>query len=134
MADINRSELRKIIMTALYQISVYKSSKIKYDTNEVIKELLEVKNDFVNKIVFGVLEHEDELVDIANKYLKDWTIDRLGKTDQAILKIGLYELLYTDTPDIVCINEALELASEYSDDKVKSMINAVLDNVMKNKD
>lgn len=134
MADINRSELRKIIMTALYQISVYKSSKIKYDTKEVIKELLEVKNDFVNEIVFGVLEHEDELVDIANKYLKDWTIDRLGKTDQAILKIGLYELLYTDTPDIVCINEALELASEYSDDKVKSMINAVLDNVMKNKD
>lgn len=134
MADINRSELRKIIMTALYQISVYKSSKIKYDTNEVIKELLEVKNDFVNETVFGVLEHEDELVDIANKYLKDWTIDRLGKTDQAILKIGLYELLYTDTPDIVCINEALELASEYSDDKVKSMINAVLDNVMKNKD
>ena len=134
MADINRSELRKIIMTALYQISVYKSTKIKYDTNEVIKELLEVKNDFVNEIVFGVLEHEDELVDIANKYLKDWTIDRLGKTDQAILKIGLYELLYTDTPDIVAINEALELASEYSDDKVKSMINAVLDNVMKNKD
>lgn len=134
MADINRSELRKIIMTALYQISVYKSSKIKYDTNEVIKELLEVKNDFVNEVVFGVLEHEDELVDIANKYLKDWTIDRLGKTDQAILKIGLYELLYTDTPDIVCINEALELANEYSDDKVKSMINAVLDNVMKNKD
>lgn len=134
MADINRSELRKIIMTALYQISVYKSTKIKYDTNEVIKELLEVKNDFVNEIVFGVLEHEDELVDIANKYLKDWTIDRLGKTDQAILKISLYELLYTDTPDIVCINEALDLASEYSDDKVKSMINAVLDNVMKNKD
>ena len=134
MADINRSELRKIIMTVLYQISVYKSIKIKYDTNEVIKELLEVKNDFVNEIVFGVLEHEDELVDIANKYLKDWTIDRLGKTDQAILKIGLYELLYTDTPDIVCINEALDLASEYSDDKVKSMINAVLDNVMKNKD
>ena len=134
MADINRSELRKIIMTALYQISVYKSSKIKYDTNEVIKELLEVKNDFVNEIVFGVLEHEDELVDIANKYLKDWTIDRLGKTDQAILKIGLYELLYTDTPDIVCINEALELASEYSDDKVKSMINAVLDSIYHGED
>ena len=49
-------------------------------------------------------------------------------------KFKKYELLYTDTPDIVCINEALDLASEYSDDKVKSMINAVLDNVMKNKD
>ena len=128
-------KLKKIYLTILIVLFISNIfTKIKYDTNEVIKELLEVKNDFVNEIVFGVLEHEDELVDIANKYLKDWTIDRLGKTDQAILKIGLYELLYTDTPDIVCINEALDLASEYSDDKVKSMINAVLDNVMKNKD
>ena len=133
MAEINRSELRKIIMTSLYQISVYKSNKIKYDIKTVIKELLEVENDFVNTVVFGVEEKTSELDDIANKYLKDWTIDRLGKTDQAILRMGIYELLYTDTPDIVCINEAIELAKEYSDDKVKNMINAVLDSVMKDK-
>lgn len=131
--ESNRSEQRKVIMTALYQISVYKSNKIKYDIKKVIKELLEVENDFVNTIVFGVEEHITELDEIANKYLKDWTIDRLGKTDQAILRMGIYELLYMDTPDIVCINEAIELAKEYSDDKVKNMINAVLDNVMKNK-
>lgn len=133
MAETNRSELRKIIMTSLYQISVYKSNKISYDVKEVIKELLEVENDFVNTIVFGVEEKKEELDEIANKYLKDWTIDRLGKTDGAILRIGLYELLYTDTPDIVCINEAIELAKEYSDEKVKNMINAVLDSVMKDK-
>ncbi len=131
--ESNRSEQRKVIMTALYQISVYKSNKIKYDTKKVIKELLEVENDFVNTMVFGVEEHITELDEMANKYLKDWTIDRLGKTDQAILRMGIYELLYMDTPDIVCINEAIELAKEYSDDKVKNMINAVLDNVMKNK-
>ena len=129
----NRSELRKVIMTSLYQISVYKSNKIKYDIKSVIKELQEVENDFVNTIVFGVEDNIDALDEIANKYLKDWTIDRLGKTDQAILRMGLYELLYTDTPDIVCINEAVELAKEYSDDKVKNMINAVLDSVMKDK-
>ena len=129
----NRSELRKVIMTSLYQISVYKSNKIKYDIKSVIKELQEVENAFVNTIVFGVEDNIDKLDEIANKYLKDWTIDRLGKTDQAILRMGLYELLYTDTPDIVCINEAVELAKEYSDDKVKNMINAVLDSVMKDK-
>ncbi len=134
MAEINRSELRKIIMTSLYQISVYKSNKIKYDIKDVIKELLEVENDFVNTIVFGVEENIDKLDKTANKYLKDWTIDRLGKTDQSILRMGLYELLYTDTPDIVCINEAVELAKEYSDDKVKNMINAVLDSVRKDKE
>ena len=134
MAEINRSELRKIIMTALYQMSVYDVNKIEYEPKAVIKELLEVENDFVNEIVFGVLNNKDQIDKKANKYLKDWTIDRLGKTDQAIIRMGIYEILYTSTPDIVCINEALDLASEYSDDKVKSMINAVLDNVMKNKD
>ena len=134
MAEINRSELRKIIMTALYQMSVYDANKIEYEPKAVIKELLEVENDFVNEIVFGVLEHEDELVDIANKYLKDWTIDRLGKTDQAIIRMGIYEILYTSTPDIVCINEAILLAKEFSDDKVKNMINAILDGIMKDKD
>lgn len=133
MKETNRSELRKIIMTVLYQISVYKSNKIKYDVKNVIKESLEVENEFVNKIVYGVEENIYQLDEIADKYLKDWTIDRLGKTDQAILRMSLYELLYTDTPDIVCINEAVELAKEYSDDKVKNMINAVLDSVMKDK-
>ena len=133
MKETNRSELRKIIMTVLYQISVYKSNKKKYDIKDVIKESLEVENEFINTIVYGVEENIYKLDEIANKYLKDWTIDRLGKTDQAILRMSLYELLYTDTPDIVCINEAVELAKEYSDDKVKNMINAVLDSVMKDK-
>ena len=73
-------------------------------------------------------------VALANTYLKDWSIDRLGKTDGAILRMGIYEMLYTDTPDVVCINEAILLAKEYSDEKVKNMINAVLDGIMKNKD
>lgn len=133
MKENNRSELRKKIMTILYQISVYKSNKITYDINDVINEVLEIDNEFVKEIVVGVEEKINELDEIANKYLKDWTIDRLGKTDSSILRMGLYELIYTDTPDIVCINEAVELAKEYSDDKVKNMINAVLDNVMKDK-
>lgn len=134
MAETNRSELRRIIMTTLYQISVYNSNKIKYETKDVIKELLEVENEFVNNIVFGVEENIDSIDEVANKYLKDWTISRLGKTDQAILRMGIYEILYTDTPDIVCINEAVELANEYSDEKVKKMINGVLDKIMHDKE
>lgn len=134
MADKNRSELRKIIMTILYQICIYDSNKVNYDIKDVINESMEIENNFVNTIVNGVIEHKTELDDIANKYLKDWSIDRLGKTDQSILRMGIYEMLYTDTPDVVCINEAVELAKEYSDDKVKNMINAVLDNVMHEKE
>jgi N utilization substance protein B len=134
MSDINRSELRKIIMTVLYQISIYDSNKIIYDVKNVIKESLEVENSFVNDIVFGVLKNKEEIDNKANKFLKDWSIDRLGKTDQAILRMGIYEIIYTDTPDIVCINEAVELAKEFSDDKVKNMINAVLDGIMHEKE
>ena len=134
MTEINRSELRKIIMTILYQISVYDSNKIKYDVKDVIKESLKVENEFVNEIVYGVLKNKTKIDEMANTYLESWSIDRLGLTDQAILRISVYELIYTDTPDLVCINEAILLAKEYSDEKVKNMINAVLDGIMKNKD
>lgn len=126
---MNRTELRKKIMTILYQIFLYESNNIDYDIEEVIKEQVKVENEFVNTIVNGVLEYRNDIDKIANKHLKDWTIDRLGKTDQAILRMGIYELVYTDTPEIVSINEAVELAKEYSDEKVKNMINAVLDSI-----
>ena len=126
---MNRSELRKKIMTILYQIFLYESSKIEYDVEDVIKENMEIDNDFVNEMVNGVLENRNDIDKIANKNLKDWTIDRLGKIDQAILRMGIYELVYTDTPEVVSINEAVELSKEYSDEKVKNMINAVLDKI-----
>ena len=71
---------------------------------------------------------------MANKYLSGWTIDRLGNTDIAILRMGIFELLYTDTPSVVTINEAIELAKMYSDDSVRKMINGVLDKIYKEKE
>ena len=129
MEQLNRSEARKIIMTILYQIIVYEKNKMMYEVEDVIKENLEIDNEFVKDIVYGVLTYQNDIDNIANKYLKKWTIDRLGNTDIAILRMGIYELLYTKTPSIVCINEAVELAKAYSDDEVAKMINAVLDKV-----
>ena len=133
---MNRSELRKKIMTILYQIFLYDSTNIDYKVEDVIKESVEIENDFVNDMVNGVLENKNDIDKIANKNLKGWEIDRLGKIDQAILRMGVYELCYTDTPEVVAINEAVELAKEYSDEKVKNMINAVLDKIYRgdNKD
>lgn len=124
-----RSELRYKIMTILYQISLYNKNNINYNIDDVINEQLEIKNDFVNDIVKGVIENLDNIDNTANKYLDKWRIDRLGFTDQAILRMAIYELMYTDTPDLVCINEAIELAKKYSDDKVVKMINGVLDKI-----
>ena len=126
---MKRNESRVIIMTILYQIFMYQRDNINYDIDEVINDNLKIDNLFVKDMVNGVLENKEKLYEIANKNLKDWNMSRLGLTDQAILCLGLYELLYTDTPDIVAINESVELAKSYSDDKVKNMINKVLDNV-----
>ena len=126
-----RSELRKKIMTILYQMNVYDKNKISYNAEDVIKEVLEIDNEFVKDIVYGVITYKDELDSLANKYMNNWTIDRLGNTDIAILRMGIYELLYTNTPHIVSINEAVELAKNYSDDDVVKMINAVLDKIYK---
>lgn len=129
--ELNRSELRKKIMTILYQMNVYDKNKINYNAEDVIKEVLEIDNEFVKDIVYGVITYKDELDSLANKYMNNWTIDRLGNTDIAILRMGIYELLYTNTPHIVSINEAVELAKNYSDDDVVKMINAVLDKIYK---
>ncbi len=125
----NRNELREIIMRVLYQVSILEETDLEYDINTLIKEQLEVENEFVNECVTGVLEHKKDIITLANKYLKDWTIDRLNKVDQAILELGIYELMYTNTPSIVSINEAIELSKKYSEEAVTKMINGVLDKI-----
>ena len=125
-----RSELREKIMTILYQIDLYKKNNIDYDIDKVIKESVTVDNEFVKDIVYGVVTYMDELDKIANKYLNNWSIDRLDAEGKAILRMSIYELKYMDTPDLVVINEAVELAKKYSDDAVRKMINAVLDKIV----
>ena len=125
----SRSELRDIIVKVIYQINLLTETDIEYKIDELITEQLEVKNDFVNSCVYGIVDKQDELKEIANKYLNNWTIDRLNKVDQAILLLGIFELKYTDTPSVVAINEAIELSKKYSDEAVTKMINGVLDKV-----
>ena len=109
----NRSELREIIMKVIYQVNILEEAKLEYDLGDLIKEQLEVKNEFVNESVDGIIEHKEEIYKLANKYLTNWTIDRLNKVDQAILALGIYELMYTETPSVVAINEAIELSKLY---------------------
>ena len=112
---------------------MYKSNKIEYNVDDILKEVLEIDNEFVKEVVYGVITYQNEINELANKYLDGWSIDRLGNTDKAILQMGIYELVYTKTPDIVCINEAVELAKIYSDDSVRKMINGVMDKIYHNK-
>lgn len=125
----NRSELREIIMKVLYQIFILKESNIEFNIADLIKEQLEVENEFVMTAIHTILENQSEIYELANHYLESWPMDRLNKVDQAILVLGVYELKYTETPPVVAINEAVELSKKYSDEKVTKMINAVLDEI-----
>ncbi|MBR4230887.1 MAG: transcription antitermination factor NusB [Bacilli bacterium] len=127
----SRSELREKAMVILYQINICKEQKMDFDIEKIIHDNLDIDNEFVKDLVFGVITYKEELDKIANKYMKNWTIERLDKTGCAILEIALYELKYTDTPEVVVINEAIELSKKYSDDNVRKIINAVLDKVIK---
>lgn len=134
----NRTITREKSMTVLYQILLYKKNNIDYVIEDVINEMMEsieledrkkIDLEFLSSLVSGVLDNINDIDDYISKYLENWSIDRLGLTDQAIIRIATYELVYTDTPNLVCINEAIELAKKYSDDKVVKMINGVLDKI-----
>ena len=131
---MTRHELRYKTMTILYQAFLYESNNIDYSVDNIISEQLEESNKFVSNLVNGVISKREEIDELANKYLEDWDIFRLGFTDQAILRIGIYEIMWTDTPDVTCIDEAVELSKEYSDEKVSKMINGVLDKIYHSKD
>lgn len=129
--SLTRSELREKIMIILYQYDLMQTNKVVCNIDDIMKDNLDVENDFVKNIVYGVITYKDELDKIANEKMDNWDIKRIDKTGAAILRIALYELKYTDTPNVVVINEAVELAKKYSDDAVRKMINAILDKYIK---
>ena len=96
--------------------------------------LLEVKpnereSDFMNRLFEGVVDNVDAIDGRLAPFLKGWTIDRVTRVDLAILRLATYELVQGDTPHSVVINEAVELANQYSTDKAGGFINGVLGNL-----
>ena len=121
--------IRKNGLEALRENIKNAKKYIDFKIDDLIKEQLEIENDFVTDAINTIVLKKDEIYEFANKYLDSWPMDRLNKVDQAILALGIYELKYTETPPVVAINEAVELSKKYSDEKVTKMINAVLDEV-----
>ena len=97
-------------------------------------ELLEVapgenESDFMNAVAEGVQANCDRLDAAIAPFLRGWTIQRLTRVDLAILRVAAYEMLFTDTPAGVVVNEAVELANQYSTEKAGAFVNGVLGNL-----
>ena len=132
-----RHLIRSIVLQSLYEWDFYNR---KEDIKKVVERNLEEfgsgvdEPDFAWKIVNGVIEHLDAIDKIIEKAAPEWPISQISIIDRNVLRIGLYELLYADkkeVPEKVAINEAIELAKNYSGQSSSKFINGVLGTVYK---
>ncbi len=130
MATITHA--REAVVQTLYALEQGNDKAIE-QFDELLKEkkIKNQKAEFAKKLLKGVLEHKDEIDKIIKEHLIDWDFDRLDKIDKQILRVGVYELKYTDTPFQIVIDEAVKIAKNFSEDKAKSFINGILDRVAK---
>lgn len=91
-------------------------------------ELAQQDRAFTDLLVTGVEAHATELDETIKRYLKGWTLERIARMDLCILRSALFELMYSDIPESVAINEAIELAKAYGGQESGPFVNGVLSN------
>ncbi|MCG3401038.1 transcription antitermination factor NusB [Staphylococcus massiliensis] len=130
---MSRTQARAQAFQTLFQLEM-KDTELSIDEaiSFIKDDYPDLDFDFIHWLVSGVKDHESVLDNKIQPYLKDWTISRLLKSDRIILRIATYEIGYSDTPDKVIINEAIELVKQYSDEGHYKFVNGVLSNIIKN--
>jgi len=124
----SRHELRESVFKILFQVE---------NTDLDYRELLEFEVDdvsgseYVTRTLDDIFAKKEQIDEIISNNLKGWKLERLSKMDRQILRISTYEILFTDIPYKVSINEAVELSKKYSekDDSYK-FINGVLKGIV----
>lgn len=123
---ISRHRMRVIAFQILFALNANPDT----DVDHLYSELLgdeEVVPEYLEQLVNGVREHQDELDQTITAYLKQgWSLNRLSKTDLVILRLALYEIKFEKLPAKVAVNEAIELAKQFSDDISRRFINGLL--------
>ena len=121
----------KVIFSVDFQHENEDVEKLIMNLEDETKEITQEDKGYINDIVQGVMAKTEEVVEKIRKYLKGWTMDRISKTDLAILRLAIYEITYRDDiPYKVSVNEAVELAKTFSDSTSSSFINGVLAGVV----
>ncbi len=86
---------------------------------------------FAEERVRGVFEHQQEIDSIIERYLENYEEDRLGTVERAVLRMGIWEINYSDVPVPVVINEAIDIVNWFASPKARPIINAILDRYAK---
>lgn len=131
---MNISKMREYAFMLIYELEIQKEFSEESIDIFIANNDIEDKNarKYIRKVVRGIKTNEQELEKTISEKLKpEWQIQRVSKINIALLKLAIYEMLYSDVPYKVAINEVIELAKKYGDDNSASFINGVLANVVK---
>ncbi len=121
---MNRIRSREVAMEVIYQMEIQKEDQFEKLLNHYEEEL---DLDYIRSVISKWLENRDLIETRIGEHLKGWKLDRIAKIDLAILRLGITEILYDDSiPVKVSINEAVNLAKKFVDDKSGKFINGVL--------
>ena len=126
-----RRKSRELALQALYQLNITKQDATALLTQFEKHFLPDGEPDeFLRRLVLGVLKHCGELDRLIERYSENWRLDRIDVIDRNILRMALFELLYCeDIPPKVTINEAIDLGKRYGSEDSGSFINGILDRI-----
>jgi N utilization substance protein B len=131
-----RTQARTAVVQMLYALDLGNEGMTK-QSDEYLDErkIKGAKHEFADSLFQGVLDHLEEIDEIIKAHLsKEWDFSRLDQVDKAILRLGVYEILFTDLAYQVVINEAVEIAKLLSSENSTKFINGMLDKIAKEKE
>jgi N utilization substance protein B len=130
-----RSRAREVALQVLYQYDLNPDTAAPIDS--FVQERLGGERrliEFAQSLITGVRGQGPQLDRYLSGSADNWSLDRMAVTDRNVLRLGAYELFYTDTPGRVVVNEAVELAKRYGDKQSPSFINGILDRLLRLRD
>ena len=128
-----RSRARQVVLQVLFQYDLNEESATEQQQQFVNTRLNNAEGlvRFATQLVGGVRGNQAELDAAAQAAANNWSVPRMAVTDRNILRLGAYELIHTDTPASVVINEAIELAKRFGSNQSSGFVNGILDRVLK---
>jgi len=129
-----RRQNRTAAFRFLYQWEMNPPDDIAADLHEFLEKLEKEENyfNYAIELVDGILDKLEEIDSLINELVANWEFSRIAKTDLAILRLGVYEILYRlDVPPVVVIDEALEICKDFCSDNSRKFLNGVLDQASK---
>ena len=124
---MNRKKARELMMTILFQMDVLDDFNIDAMDHYFNNAKLGNQKDYCEKVYSLACNKTDDIDKCIKDNSRKWNINRIPKTDLAILRLATIEINYLDDiPDSVSINEAIEMAKIYSDEKAPAYINGIL--------